>query len=251
MVQRSISVDYLIKGAGAAGMAFADSVLTDSQATLAIVDRRDRPGGHWNDPYPFVRLHQPASFYGVNSSPLGSGAIDEFGLNVGFHELAGGTEVLDHFDRTMRHRFLPSGRVQYFPMCDVGDDGVVTSLLSGKRTVVEARRFVDGTYSRMRLPSTTPPSYPVASGLACAPPNALPRVAPTYDDYAVIGAGKTAMDVCLWLLQNGADPGRIRWIVPRDSWVLNRANFQPGDEFRRALQEPRRSGGGCGPGRFR
>ena len=28
MVQRSISVDYLIKGAGAAGMAFADSVLT-------------------------------------------------------------------------------------------------------------------------------------------------------------------------------------------------------------------------------
>ena len=39
------------------------------------------------------------------------------------------------------------------------------------------------------------------------------------------------MDACLWLLQNGADPGRIRWIVPRDSWVLNRANFQPGDEF--------------------
>ena len=79
---------------------------------------------------------------------------------MGFHELAGGTEVLDHFDRTMRHRFLPSGRVQYFPMCDVGDDGVVTSLLSGKRTVVEARRFVDGTYSRMRIPSTTSPPTP-------------------------------------------------------------------------------------------
>ena len=71
MVQRSISVDYLIKGAGAARVAFADSVLTDSQATLAIVDRRDRAGGHWNDAYPFVRLHQPASFYGVNSSPWG------------------------------------------------------------------------------------------------------------------------------------------------------------------------------------
>ena len=26
-----------------------------------------RPGGHWNDAYPFVRLHQPAAFYGVNS----------------------------------------------------------------------------------------------------------------------------------------------------------------------------------------
>ena len=47
----------------------------------------------------------------------------------------------------------------------------------------------------------------------------------------VIGAGKTGMDACIWLLENGADPDRIRWIVPRDSWVLNRANFQPGDEF--------------------
>jgi len=27
------------------------------------------------------------------------------------------------------------------------------------------------------------------------------------------------------------DPDRIRWVVPRDSWVLNRGNFQPGDEF--------------------
>jgi cation diffusion facilitator CzcD-associated flavoprotein CzcO len=85
MRERSIRADYLIMGAGAAGMAFADSVLTESEATLVIVDRRDRPGGHWNDAYPYVRLHQPASFYGVNSSSLGSGAIDQTGLNAGFH----------------------------------------------------------------------------------------------------------------------------------------------------------------------
>jgi hypothetical protein len=47
----------------------------------------------------------------------------------------------------------------------------------------------------------------------------------------VIGAGKTAMDACVWLLDNGVDPDRITWIMPRDSWVLNRANLQPGDEF--------------------
>ena len=73
---KPIIADYLVMGAGAAGMAFADSVLTETEATLVIVDRRDRPGGHWNDAYPFVRLHQPASYYGVNSAPLGSGAID-------------------------------------------------------------------------------------------------------------------------------------------------------------------------------
>jgi len=46
----------------------------------------------------------------------------------------------------------------------------------------------------------------------------------------VVGAGKTGMDACVWLLQQGADPDQIRWIVPRDSWVLRRGNFQPGAE---------------------
>jgi hypothetical protein len=116
-------------------------------------------------------------------------------------------------------------------MSEVGDDRVVTSLLSGERCAVQARRFVDATHSRMRIPSTTPPAYAVAPGAACIPPNDLPRTAPAYDDFVVIGAGKTGMDACIWLLENGADPDRIRWIVPRDSWILNRANFQPGDDF--------------------
>jgi len=235
MRERSIRADYLIMGAGAAGMAFADSVLTESEATLVIVDRRDRPGGHWNDAYPYVRLHQPASFYGVNSSSLGSGEIDQTGLNAGFHVLAAGTEVVSHYDLAMRQRLLPSGRVEYLPMSEVGDDRVVTSLLSGQRCAVQARRFVDATHSRMRIPLTTPPEYAVASSVTCIPPNDLPRSAPSYDDFVVIGAGKTGMDACIWLLENGADPNRIRWIVPRDSWTLNRANLQPGDDFFAAL----------------
>jgi hypothetical protein len=227
----SITADYLIMGAGAAGMAFADSVLTETEATLVIVDRRDRPGGHWIDAYPFVRLHQPASYYGVNSAPLGSGTIDQIGMNAGFYTLATGTEVVSHYELAMRQRFLPSGRVQYLPMSEVGDDRVVTSLLSGERCAVQARRFVDATYSRMRIPSTSLPAYTMAPEAACIPLNDLPRAAPAYDDFVVIGAGKTGMDACIWLLENGADPDRIRWIVPRDSWILNRANFQPGDDF--------------------
>ena len=45
----SIEADYLIVGTGAAGMAFADALLTDTNARIVMVDRRDRPGGHWND----------------------------------------------------------------------------------------------------------------------------------------------------------------------------------------------------------
>ena len=149
--------------------------------------------------------------------------------------LAAGTEVVSHYDLTMQQRFLPSGRVEYLPRSEVGDDRVVTSLLSGERCVVQARRFVDATHSRMRIPLTSPPAYAVASSVACIPPNDLPRWAPTYDDFVVVGAGKTAMDTCIWLLENGANPNRIRWIVPRDSWILNRANVQPGEDFFAAL----------------
>ena len=62
-----IETDYLVVGAGAAGMAFTDSLIAESDADVVMVDRRHRPGGHWNDAYPFVRLHQPSAFYGVNS----------------------------------------------------------------------------------------------------------------------------------------------------------------------------------------
>lgn len=232
-----IEVDYLITGAGAAGMAFADSLVTDSRATIAIVDRQHRPGGHWNHAYPFVRLHQPSAFYGVNSRQLGSGAKDEVGLNKGFYELASGAEVLSYFDLVMRQSFLSSGRVRYFPMSQVGEDGMVTSLLSGERHAIRARKIVDATYSNTRVPSMQSPRYAVAPGIVCAPPNDLPRIAQPHAAYVVIGAGKTGVDTCLWLLENGVDPGRIRWIMPRDYWWINRATYQPGEEWFARLVE--------------
>ena len=79
----SIEADYVIVGAGAVGMAFADALLAASNATVAIVDRRHAPGGHWHDAYPFVRLHGPAAHYGVNSLPLAPERIDRGGWNDG------------------------------------------------------------------------------------------------------------------------------------------------------------------------
>ena len=55
---REIETDYLVVGAGASGMAFVDALLAETDAGVVLVDRRDRPGGHWLDAYPFVRLHQ-------------------------------------------------------------------------------------------------------------------------------------------------------------------------------------------------
>jgi hypothetical protein len=39
------------------------------------------------------------------------------------------------------------------------------------------------------------------------------------------------MDTCLWLLRHGVAPEQLTWIKPRDAWLLNRANVQPGPQF--------------------
>ncbi len=223
--------DYLVVGAGAMGMAFTDVLMNETEATVTIVDRHGRPGGHWNDSYPFVRLHQPSSFYGVNSRALGTNQKDLVGLNAGLYELASGTEVVTYFDQVMNQQFLPTGRVNYLPMCEYVGNGIVRNLASGVETHIEAAKTVDATYMNVTVPSVTAPSYEVAEGVTCIPPNGLPNIHDTPEGYVVVGGGKTAIDSCLWLLDNSVDPDVIRWVVPRDQWMLDRASIQPGDEF--------------------
>jgi hypothetical protein len=228
----SIETDYLVIGAGAIGMAFVDTLLTDTDAQIVMVDRHHRPGGHWNEAYPFVRLHQPAAAYGVNSHELGHGKKDTVGLNAGMYSLSSGAELLAYFDQVMQQRFLPSGRVRFLPMSQVVGAYEVESLLTGARQAVTVRRkVVDGTHSRMQVPSTTPPRYAVAPGVRCVPLNELAKLSRPQAGYVVVGAGKTGMDACIWLLEQGVDPDQIRWVMPRDPWVLDRANVQSGDEF--------------------
>ena len=226
-----IEADYLVIGAGAMGMAFADVVLTETEATLAIVDRYSSPGGHWNRAYPYVRLHQPSAFYGVNSRQLGSDTKDTTGGNAGLFELASGAEVVAYFDQVMNQQCLPSGRVRYFPMCEYGEGGSIISLVSGETQEVAAKKVVGATYSQVNVPSMRPPAYEVADGVRCVPPNALTAIDRSPAGYVVVGAGKTGMDACLWLLATGVDPDDITWIMPRDSWMLDRATIQPGAEF--------------------
>jgi hypothetical protein len=83
---RTVETDYLVIGCGAAGMAFTDSLISASDAQVVMVDRRHAPGGHWLEAYPFVRLHQPSAYYGVNSLALGSETIDRLGPNKGLYE---------------------------------------------------------------------------------------------------------------------------------------------------------------------
>jgi len=222
-----LEADYLIIGSGAVGMAFADTLLTETDSTIIIVDRLDKPGGHWNFAYPFVKLHQPSAFYGVNSLELSKGRVDKVGLNKGLNDLATGPEILAYYSEVMQHYFLPSGRVFYYPLCEYEGSGIFRSVLTEARFEVKVnKKTVDATYLKTEIPATHTPNFKVAQGVKFMPLNQLPEICSKPSGYVVIGGGKTALDACLWLLEHHVDPDSITWIRPRDSWLLNRENFQ-------------------------
>ena len=76
---QSLDTDYLVVGAGAMGMAFTDALIDHADVHVTLVDRRYAAGGHWQDAYPFVQLHQASLFYGVASTVLGTGAVQQRG----------------------------------------------------------------------------------------------------------------------------------------------------------------------------
>lgn len=224
--QADIIVDYLVVGAGVSGLSFVDEILTRTSASILIVDKRDLPGGHWVDSYPYVKLHQSANQYGVESKELSNGRVDERGLNKGFSDLASGSEIQAYFYSLMRDTFLPSGRLTFLPSTEFLPDGTLRRGPSGKILTVQIKKkLVDASYYANVIPLNHTRSFAV-DNVTCTPPNHLPNVAKDFTNYTVLGAGKTAMDTCLWLLGQDVDPTRIRWIIPAHYWFYNRAKFQ-------------------------
>lgn len=228
----AVETDYLVVGAGATGLAFVDSLIAEADVEVTIVDRRPAPGGHWLHAYPFVRLHTPSAYYGVNSLALGEDQIDEAGENAGYYERASGAEVRDYFaeaaaalERTGRVRLLTGyEHVGYRP-------GQIRDVATGVvDDVVVRRKVVDARYLEASVPATHSRPFAVAADACVIAVNELPAAAESASSYAVLGSGKTAADACMWLLDSGVEPDRIRWIRPRDAWFYDRAHFQPLDQ---------------------
>ena len=212
--------DYLIIGAGAMGMAFADEIFHKSPKTkLTIVDRRPTPGGHWNNAYPFVGLHQPAAFYGVNSLVLGNGTTD----------LSSKSEILKYYQEVMA-KFENSDRVEFLAEHNYLGNGKVAALNNANEitTYKINKRLVDATYMKVQVPSTHAPKYKVDEGVPLIPLNNLVEEYEKWDDFYVIGNGKTGMDAVLYLLNNGVSESNIHWVCPNQAWLFHREGLQVG-----------------------
>lgn len=226
-----VNTDYLVVGAGATGLAFADALLTEADVEVTVIDRRPAPGGHWMDAYPFVRLHTPSAYYGVNSLALGEDRVDQAGENAGYYERATGEEIFGYFAETAG-RLEQTGRARVLTRHEhlgAGSHGEqVRDLSTGEiHDVTVRRRVVDARYLEASIPATHAVPFEVASGVRLVPVNDLPAAARSGCSYAVLGSGKTAADACTWLLDNDVQPDRIRWVRPRDAWFYDRSHFQP------------------------
>jgi hypothetical protein len=226
-VTRTVDADYLVVGAGAMGMAFTDALIDHADVRVALVDRRHGVGGHWLEAYPFVRLHQASAFYGVGSTLLGGGRLQQNGPEAGLQERATQPEVCAYYGR-MADRMLESGKVEFFANCEYVGDRTFVSRISGERFEVPERcRIVDAHYLAPDIPRESPPPFGVSGDARVIPVNDLARLEEAPSQYVIVGSGKTATDAVIWLLARGVDQGAVTWVRPRDPWMISRSVVQP------------------------
>ena len=201
-----LECDYFVIGCGASAMAFIDTILTESLYNIIVIDKRENPGGHWNDAYEFVTLHQPAAYYGINSEKLEKNKDD----------LSTKKDILEYYKKCM-NKFKNTGRLQLYPKCiSQFKNNKFYSLENCEYYYVKVnKKIVDCTYLQVQKPRLVT-NYAI-------PPNYLTLLQiKQYKKFVVIGGGKTGMDTCIYLLNNNVKPDNIIWIVPNDFWLIKR-----------------------------
>ena len=202
---RSLDTEYLVVGAGAMGMALTDAADRPRRRARDAGGPASLRRRSLNDAYPFVQLHQASVFYGVASTVLGDGSLQQTGPETGLQERARQPQVQAYFDDVLHRRFIGSGRVTFLPGVDYHCDGgshLVTSLVSrstprsvtpgnastsgcsrpssGSRWSARAvaRRVSTTRSPNAMAPASAPRSWAAASS-ACRPARGLTSAPPT------------------------------------------------------------------------
>jgi len=215
-------------------MSWIDTLLTEnSTATVILIDRNLRPGGHWVHAYPFVTLHQPSCYYGVNSLPLAK-TRDSRGLEIfDCKDLATASDIVKYYERVL-DQFKACGRVRFFfgaeykqedPAAknDASETSHTIVTHGGEALEIRCSKLVT-VATNVIVPSMRKPLIPVHDDANFIPVNDLPDAIASnkYNKYVVLGAGKTGIDAVLELLKKGVDQSHIKWVISRDVYFLIR-----------------------------
>ena len=259
--------DYLVVGAGAMGLAFVDTLLTEllqkqsssspsPSCRVVLVDRHPAPGGHWNDDYDFVKLHQPSLVYGVNSQQLeGNWMKCVLGGALPWNHRASKPELLQYYQSVV-DGWVAQGALRYYPNANYDflqaatADGNTRTFTTTSATdddnssttttyrVAVHEKVVDAVRGECVIPATCPPAFPVDPAITVWTPNQLVASKKSTESsssswlgslfggskapsgspqkYVVIGCGKTGMDTIVFL------QSELR-VLPEDIyWVVSR-----------------------------
>jgi hypothetical protein len=252
-------VDYLVVGAGAMGMAFVDTLMSlQPSATVMLIDSHTAPGGHWNDAYDYVKLHQPSIAYGVNSMQLeGNWAKLLLAGKLPWNHHASKPELLTYY-RSVVDSWSQKGHLLYMPSTryDFTQNPTTQDMVTFKSindnndelnnsTTYQVKvnvKVVDAVQGECKVPKTTPPQFTYDSTIQVITPNDLleqkpvkktgwlftkPSAIPT-TKYVVVGCGKTGMDAIIYLQTTlHVLPSDITWIIPHDVWMINLERSSP------------------------
>jgi hypothetical protein len=159
--------DYLVIGAGATGMCFVDVILRNSEKTVILVDKNKTPGGHWSDPYSYVKLHQNCHTYGIESISL---------------DKEDGFSVKKHFEKALA-QFKKSSNFS----C------LFETTIDMENIKIPYKKLVDARYLEVKR-------LPVKWGMETPW-----TIQPQQKKHVVVGGGKTGMDTCIMLLKQNIE----------------------------------------------
>ncbi|MEL7032871.1 MAG: hypothetical protein AAGK80_11360 [Pseudomonadota bacterium] len=215
--------DYLIIGKNPGGLAFADSILSGSDCTVAIID----------DTQSAARRRQNVSRFisgGVREEHLGIGSytLKDWHREYRPNNLKSLNRIADlqaYCTHVLIRKMLPSGRVALFERTKHFGDGRVKSIDNGMmRNLLVRKRIVDASHFPSAFCTSFIPSFSVAAGVNVVRPYQLDtilNVTPTtFESYCVLGGGRAGTEMVLALLDLGVATDKIRWVKSRDAWML-------------------------------
>jgi len=243
-VTEKLICDYLVVGAGAAPLAFIDTILTElPQSKVILIDKKAVPGGQWVDAYGYVHLHQPSLVYGLSSKQLEGNwlklMLSEFTLP--WKHRASKKEILKYYGGFVNKK-VESKQLEWYPNTTYDFEKKDNSVQDGIHYFNSAdgsvsyevkvnSKLVDGTQGECVIPHKSPLQFPVDGGVRVMTPNQIYDAVQEKGDkrsellknkFVVLGAGKTGMDAVVYLQRKmKVDPSNIAWVISKDVWMFN------------------------------